>query len=73
MIWWVENVWSRRTVDSSNSSSLLVLDSFCGHLVSFVKQKLHEKATDMVVIPDGLTSKLQPLDVSINKSFKSNV
>ncbi|CAI2184100.1 2269_t:CDS:2, partial [Funneliformis geosporum] len=32
MIWWVENVWSRRTVDSSNPSSLLVLDSFCGHL-----------------------------------------
>jgi transposase-like protein len=73
MIWWVENVWSRRTVDSSNPSSLLVLDSFRGHLVSSVKQKLHEKATNMAVIPGGLTSKLQPLDVSINKSFKSNV
>ena len=73
MIWQIENVWSRRTIDSSNPNSLLVLDSFRDHLVSSVKQKLHEKATNMAVIPGGLTSKLQPLDISINKNFKSNV
>ncbi len=73
MIQWVKNVWSRRTVDSSNPSSLLVLDSFRDHLVSSVKQKLHKKATNIIVIPDELISKLQPLNVSINKSFKSNV
>jgi len=35
MIWWVENVWSKRTNDDSllNPRSLLVLDSFRGHLV----------------------------------------
>ena len=73
MIQWVKNVWSRRTVDSSNPSSLLILDSFCDHLFSSVKQKLHKKATNIIVIPDELISKLQPLNVSINKSFKSNV
>ncbi|CAI2199368.1 19583_t:CDS:2, partial [Funneliformis geosporum] len=58
MIYWVENVWFRKTVDLSNPNSLLVLDSF--------------RATNMTVIPGGLTLKLQPLDISINKSFKSN-
>jgi hypothetical protein len=43
MMWWVENIWSKRTVDSSNPNSLLVLDSFRGHLVDSIKQKLHEK------------------------------
>ncbi len=27
----------------------------------------------MAVISRGLTSKLQPLDVTVNKSFKSNI
>jgi hypothetical protein len=67
------NIWSKRTVNFSNPNSLLVLDSFRGHLVDSIKQKLHEKATNMAVIPGGLTSKLQLFDVSINKSFKSNV
>jgi hypothetical protein len=29
--------------------------------------------TDLTVIPGGLTSALQPLDVSVNKQFKDNV
>jgi len=75
MIWWVENVWSKRTNDNSllNPRSLLVLDSFRGHLVDSVKQKFNEAATNMAVIPGGLTSKLQPLDVAMNKSFRSFV
>ena len=74
MIWQAENIWPKRTVDaSSNPRSLLVFDSFRGHLVDSVKQKFSEKATDLAVIPGRLTSKLQPLDVAMNKSFKSNI
>jgi hypothetical protein len=29
--------------------------------------------TNLAVIPGGLTSVLQPLDVSVNKPFKDNV
>jgi hypothetical protein len=52
---------------------MLVYDSFRGHIVNSVKNRLMEKNTNIAVIPGGCTSKLQPLDVAINKSFKSKV
>jgi len=73
ILFWVKNIWNQRASLSSNPRSLLVLDSFAGHLVDSVKNRLQEKNTNIAVIPGGLTSKLQPLDVSVNKSFKSKV
>ena len=72
MLWWIETVWTSRN-PFGNSRSMLVLDSFHGHIVDSVKNRLVEKNTNIAVIPDGYTSKLQPLDVAINKSFKSKV
>ena len=72
MLYWTENVWDRRTI-AKNPRSLLVMDSFRGHLVPVVKNRFIEKNTDLAIIPGGLTSKVQPLDVSINKSFKAKV
>ena len=69
MLYWVENVWTKRE-RISNPQSLLVLDSF---IVDSVKRRLGEKNTNIAVIPEGLTSCLQPLDVSVNKSFKTKV
>lgn len=71
MLWWIENIWSKRA--PNNPRSLLILDSFRAHLVDPVKQRLLTHHTNMAVIPGGLTSKLQPLDVSINKSFKAKI
>ena len=51
----------------------MVLDSFREHLVESVKNRFNEKQTNIAIIPDGLTSKLQPLDVAINKSFKAKL
>ncbi len=74
MIWWINNIWSKRFSDQlSNSRSLFVLESFRKHLVNSVKERLNKVYTNMAVIPKSLTSKLQPLDVAVNKSFKSNV
>src|SRR3989337_1333461 len=70
MLWWIERVWTSRN-PFGNSRSLLVLDSFRGHTVDNVKNRLIEKNTNIAIIPGGCTSKLQPLDVLINKSFKS--
>ena len=73
MIWWMENVWHRRANLGSNPRSLLVLDSFTAHKTDPVKRRFREKNTDIAIIPGGLTSRLQPLDVSLNKSFKTKV
>lgn len=72
MLYWIETVWDKRSM-IKDPRSLLVMDSFRGHLVPSVKSRFIEKHTDLAIIPGGLTSKIQPLDVSINKSFKSKV
>ena len=72
MLWWIETVWTKRN-PFGNSCSMLVLNSFRGHTTNPVKNQLVEKNTNIAVIPGGCTSKLQPLDVAINKSFKSKV
>jgi DDE superfamily endonuclease. len=38
-----------------------------------MKKKLRQGNTELAVILEGLTSQLQPLDVSINKPFKANM
>jgi len=73
MLWWIENVWCNRDGTNNNPRSLLIFDSFRGHLVNSVKNKLDEKQTNIAVIPGGLTGRLQPLDVGVNKIFKSKV
>lgn len=53
--------------------SLLVWDAFRAHLAEPVKRALCQTNTDVIVIPDGLTSVLQPLDVCLSKPFKDRV
>ena len=52
---------------------MLVHDSFTARLTNIVKAYFKRKSTDLAVIPGGLTSLLQPLDVSLNKLFKDGV
>lgn len=72
MVDWLRTVWGRRP-GALLLPSLLVVDSFRGHLEKGVRRRMEEMRTDIAVIPGGLTSVLQPLDVSINKPFKDNV
>ena len=63
-------------VDKINEFELpkmMVYDSFKGHLEESVKKKFRENGFDLAVIPGGLTSICQPLDVAINKPFKDNL
>jgi hypothetical protein len=70
---WVRTVWGQRPGALLRRPSLLVWDSFRCHLGDDTKRILTEMKTDLAVIPGGLTSVSQPLDVSDNKPFKDNV
>jgi hypothetical protein len=34
---------------------MLCFDAFCGNLTDAVKEKIHSLATDLVIIPGGMT------------------
>lgn len=70
---WILCVWCRRPGGLLRLQSLLVLDSYRGHLTDGVKKQLKEGKSDLAVIPGGMTGMLQPLDVVINKPFKTHM
>ena len=70
---WLRVVWGRRPGALLRLPAMLVPDAFRGHLTADVKAVIQELRSKLVVIPGGMTSVLQPLDVSINKPFKAAV
>jgi hypothetical protein len=48
---------------------MLVHDPFKGHVTDSIKDQLRKMKTELVVL-GGMTSVLQPMDISINKPFK---
>ena len=68
---WIKQVWAKRPM--SQKRALLVLDSFQAHRNPYVKKLLGRYKTDLGMIPGGLTCMLQPLDVSVNRPFKSEM
>ena len=69
---WLRTVWSQ-VGGLLRKRNLLVWDSFRAHLSQNVKSLLKESNTNVVVIPGGMTSILQPLDVGVNKPFKDQL
>jgi hypothetical protein len=70
---WLKLVWFRRPGHLLKLKSLLVLDSYRGHITPAVKDAMKEADSDLAVIPGGMTSQLQPLDVCVNKPFKDQL
>jgi hypothetical protein len=69
---WIIKAWKKRSGTFMNPKSVLVLDSCRVHLMENVKKEL-SKCSQLAIIPGGLTKKLQPLDISVNRSFKSKL
>jgi len=67
---WIDKVWCWH---GGRGRSLLVYDAFEAHVTDQVKALLKREKTDLAVIPGGLTSILQPVDVFLNKPFKDRV
>lgn len=71
---WLDEVWRTRknALFTSNTKSLLIWDSASAHITENVKSVV-QRYSRLAVIPGGLTKKLQPLDLTVNKSFKSKL
>ena len=66
---WLEKVWSKHPGGLLKKPSLWVCDLFKAHVTESTKGwPLNWRR--ITVIPSGLTSQLQPLDISVNKLFK---
>ena len=74
MLIWLKDVWLRYTEQKQTElgflRSFLTLDAFSAHHTDPVKEEMFANSTDPVKVPEGCTSKSQPLDVSINRPFK---
>lgn len=70
---WHDKIWMKRKYVMFNRKSLLMLDSAPGHRTDDVKNKLKQSGTLPAMIPGGLTKKLQPLDLCVNKLFKNTL
>ena len=68
---WLSTCYSKRPGGFfRQSKSLLVLDSMRAHISEITKERIKATSSIPAVIPGGLTKVLQPLDISVNKSFK---
>jgi len=67
---WLEKVWSKHPGGLLKKPSSLVCDQFKAHVTESTKRLATKLKMRLAVIPGGLTSHLQPLDVSVNKPFK---
>ncbi len=70
---WISQIWHNRLGGLLKKKACLVYDMFKAHLMESIKTALSKLNTDVAIIPGGLTSQLQPLDVSINKPFKDRL
>eukprot|EP00072_Mus_musculus_P066083 XP_017167846.1 PREDICTED: pogo transposable element with KRAB domain isoform X1 [Mus musculus] len=70
---WLEVVWRRRTGAVPRQRGMLILNGFRCHATDSVKSSMENMNTDMVIIPGGLTSQLQVLDVVVYKPLNDSV
>ncbi|NWV86121.1 POGZ protein, partial [Dasyornis broadbenti] len=68
---WAARVWRKHTEFQAGGKGMLVLDSHRTHLSEEVLSVLSSAATLPAVIPAGCSSRIQPLDVCIERSLKS--
>jgi transposase-like protein len=71
MVSWIQNYL--KPLFPEECKKLVILDSFSGHIAQRTKDEFHKNGFDIAVIPGGCTKYLQPLDLTVNRSFKSTL
>lgn len=70
IILWLKNIYIPLIKESNLNRSLLVWDNATMHNNYDILKLLSQYKINVVFVPKGMTSILQPLDVSINRVFK---
>ena len=60
----------REALKAPSQKALVIMDNFSGQTTPSVLEKVEEEEIVVVMVPAGTTDRLQPLDVSTNKSAK---
>jgi len=68
---WIEEVL--KPYCKNFTRTLLIMDMFGGHKKKKIMDRLAALHVDVCFIPSGLTYKLQPLDVYLNKPLKDKL
>lgn len=72
MHYWVSNMWRRPLAPEAQKPKLLIADVHRAQKTPTIMNKLkRECKTEVVLVPPGCTSLVQPLDVAFNGEFKS--
>jgi DDE superfamily endonuclease len=67
MLEWIEIFW--KPAVAGNKQLYLILDECRPHSTTLVRKTFADRQQMSNLIPNGHTSKLQPIDVGINKPF----
>jgi hypothetical protein len=71
MLQWIDLVWA--PFCEGKPRTYLIMDEFSAHKTAAVMSRFAELGTYVDIIPGGYTSKLQAMDVGVNKPFKAHI
>jgi len=70
---WYEEVYLKYEKFQVKKNCLLILDKSPSHYNKKIIDLFEQNKTSYIYIPGGLTRYLQPLDISVNKTFKESI
>ena len=70
---WLKNIYLNYELLKIKKKFLLILDKVPNHCRNTILEFLKDNKIKRVFIPGGLTLKLQPLDLSVNKPYKEKL
>ena len=70
--WWLQHIYKPMT-SSRSCHHLLLVDNYRPHLTPQSQEIVHKCDSDLIFIPPGCTPLVQPMDVSVNRPFKSRM